>query len=91
MSFNDIINALQALAMLGSATFAFLAWVESRKSTAKITQTHELVNSASTSLLQVSKAVAFREGVEHADATTASTLAADLRAAEAVTKKVNGG
>jgi hypothetical protein len=91
MSLGDITGTLQAIAMLVSATFAFLAWVESRRSTAKITETHELVNSASTSLLQVSKAVAFREGVEHADATTVIGLAADLKAAEADTKKANGG
>jgi hypothetical protein len=54
------------------------------------TKTHELVNGQSQQLLEVAKAVAYREGVEHADADSAEELSTALKAAETKTKKENG-
>ena len=87
---SEVIGLIQAIAMTLTAILALLAWLESRKTTAKVRETHELVNSSSSALLEVSKGIAFREGVEHADATDAAKLAGDLGAAETKAREVNG-
>jgi hypothetical protein len=90
MSLSDLVGLVQAAAMVLTAALALLAWLESRKTTAKVVQTHDLVNSQSAQLLKVSQGVAYREGVEHADATDSAQLSADLKQAESQTKIANG-
>jgi len=90
LSISEDLQLIQTLAISLTAILALLAWLESRRTTAKVKQTHDLVNSQSETLLKAAKAIAFREGVEHADATDAAQLSQDLTDAENETNKTNG-